>query len=161
MAVREILLLGNEALYKTSQEVQKDQLDKAAQVIQDLNDTMTIFIKEHGFGRAIAAPQIDEAFRIIYFNLGDRIHHFINPVLTFPDDETFMMWDDCMSFPGLEVYLKRHKRCHIAYKNLDWDDCEITFEGDLSELFQHEYDHLDGILAVQRAENLKSFRYKK
>jgi peptide deformylase len=63
-----------------------------------------------------------------------------------------------MSFPGLEVKLLRHKKCRVYYKNLEWVDCELEFEGDLAELIQHEYDHLDGILAVQRAIDNKSLR---
>ena len=59
--------------------------------------------------------------------------------------------DDCMSFPGLLVRVKRYKRCIIYYKDLEWNDCSMELEGDMSELIQHEYDHLDGILATLRA----------
>lgn len=161
MPEREILLLGNEVLYKVSDEIQQSNLDKAKQVVNDLHDTIVAFKERYGFGRAIAAPQIGESVRIIYMHLGNETHHFINPVLEFIGDETFYMWDDCMSFPGLEVYLQRYKKCKVTYKNLDWEDCEMHFEGDLSELFQHEYDHLDGILSVQRAQDMKSFRINK
>lgn len=158
MAVKEILLLGNPKLYEISTAIDEKTIDKARQVINDLHDTIVVFKKKHGFGRAIAAPQIGESVRIIYMHLGDESHHFINPVLEFSDDETFYMWDDCMSFPGLEVYVERYKKCKITYKNLNWETCEMKFEGDLAELIQHEFDHLDGILAVQRAKDLKSFR---
>ncbi len=63
-----------------------------------------------------------------------------------------------MSFPGLEVRLLRYNKVVVTYKGISWNDCEISFEGDLSELIQHEYDHLDGIMAVQRAIDNRSFR---
>ena len=158
MAVREILLLGNENLYKVSRELSKAEIDKAGQIINDLHDTMMDFRKKYGFGRAIAAPQINELFRIIYMDFDGKEIALINPRLEFADDEKFEMWDDCMSFPGLEVRLSRYKRCRVYYKDLEWKDCVFEPEGDISELVQHEYDHLDGILAVQRAIDSKSYR---
>lgn len=158
MAVREILLLGNENLYKISKEVTKDEIDKAKKVVTDLHDTMMNFREKYGFGRAIAAPQINELFRIIYMNFDGSSIAFINPRLEFKDNEKFEMWDDCMSFPGLEVKLLRYKSCKVFYKDLQWKDCVIEFTNDLSELIQHEYDHLDGVLAVQKAIDNKSFR---
>ncbi|WP_026895820.1 peptide deformylase [Clostridiisalibacter paucivorans] len=161
MAIREILLLGNENLYKKCKEVSEYEIDKAEQIVNDLHDTIMDFRKSYGFGRAIAAPQIDEFFRIIYIYFNGRSIALINPRLEFEDDEKFEMWDDCMSFPGLEVKLYRYKKCKIYYKDLDWKDCVLDAIGDLSELIQHEYDHLDGILAVQRAIDGKSFRINK
>lgn len=161
MPVKPILLLGDETLYNISEEIDQSNRDKAKQVVGDLHDTIVAFKEQYGFGRAIAAPQIGESVRIIYMHLGDDTHHFINPVIEFIGDDKFYMWDDCMSFPGLEVHVERYKKCKVTYKNLDWEDCQMHFEGDLSELFQHEYDHLDGILAVQRAKDLKSFRINK
>ena len=158
MSTREILLLGNERLYRMCKEISKDEIHKAKQIVTDLHDTMMEFRKKYGFGRAIAAPQIDEPFRIIYINFDDRTTALINPKLEFYEDRKFDMWDDCMSFPGLEVRLYRYKKCKIYYKDLEWRDCILEVTGDLSELIQHEYDHLDGILAVQRAIDNRSFR---
>lgn len=85
---------------------------------------------------------------------------FINPVLSFPDEDKMDVMDDCMSFPGLLVRVERYKRCVIRYKDENWQDCEMKLEGDLSELLQHEYDHLGGILAVMRAKDQKSLFLK-
>lgn len=161
MASREILLLGNENLYKVCSEVSQNEIDKAKQVVQDLHDTIMEFRKKHGFGRAIAAPQINEPFRIIYMYYNEKSIAFINPRLEFEEDDKFEMWDDCMSFPGLEVKVLRQRKCTVYYKDLEWKDCKLECTGDLSELLQHEYDHLDGILAVQRAIDSKSFRINK
>ncbi|MGE5679181.1 MAG: peptide deformylase [Pseudomonadota bacterium] len=161
MAVREILLLGNEELYKTCAEVPREDIERAGRIALDLQDTMAEFRRKYGFGRAIAAPQINEHVRMIYLNYDGNPKVLINPWLDFIGDEKFEVWDDCMSFPGLEVRLYRYKKCKVCYKNLNWEDCTLEFEGDLSELIQHEYDHLDGILAVQRVIDSKAFRMNK
>jgi len=161
MAVREILLLGNENLYKVCKEVSWDNIEKARRIVEDLHATIMDFRGKYGFGRAIAAPQINELCRMIYMNFDNNSIALINPRLEFIDSEEFEVWDDCMSFPGLEVRLHRYKKCKVYYKDLNWNDCTLDFTGDLSELIQHEYDHLDGILAVQRAIDNKSFRINK
>lgn len=159
MAVRKILLLGNEELYKVSEKVKEEDLKEIKRVIEDLHDTLMDFREKYKAGRAIAAPQIGYFKRIIYMNI-DKPVTLINPKIEYIDDELMEVWDDCMSFPELLVKVKRHKRCKIHYKDLEWKDNVLELEGDLSELLQHEYDHLDGILAVQRAIDNKSFKIK-
>lgn len=157
--IKEILLLGNEKLYEPSTEVQKSELEDLGQVIQDLHDTLMDFREKYHAGRAVAAPQIGVQKRLLYMYI-DQPVVFINPGLEFPDDEKMEVMDDCMSFPGLLVKVERYKRCIIHYKDENWNDCEMSLEGDLSELLQHEYDHLDGILAVMRAKDDKSLFLK-
>ena len=157
MAVREILLLGNERLYDKSNEVEINELGDINSLVDDLHDTLMDFRKRYGVGRAIAAPQIGNFKRVIYMHI-DRPVVFINPVMEYIGDEKFQVWDDCMSFPGLKVKLLRNKRCRLYYKDLKWKDCYMDITDDLSELLQHEYDHLDGILAVQRALDDKSLK---
>ncbi len=91
MSKKTILLLGNEKLYARSIEIEESEIMKAEEVINNLHDTIVNFKNRHGFGRAIAAPQIGELVRIIYFHLGDKTYHFINPILEFVDDEKFKM----------------------------------------------------------------------
>lgn len=159
MAVRKVMLLGNEELYKISEEVRKDDLTEITRIIADLHDTLINFRDKYGVGRAIAAPQIRFFKRIIYVNI-DKPVILINPKIEYIDDEMIVVWDDCMCFPELLVKVKRYKRCRIYYKDLNWKDNVLELEGDLSELLQHEYDHLDGILAVQKAIDEKSFKIK-
>lgn len=160
MAVREILLLGNEKLYDVSTEVKEEELKNIKEITEDLHDTLMNFRKEYGAGRAIAAPQINVFKRIIYMNIGEPVT-FINPRLEYIGNEKIEVWDDCMSFPKLRVKVPRYRQCRIYYKDLSWNDCMLEFSDDLSELMQHEYDHLDGILAVQRAIDNKSFKIEK
>lgn len=158
--IREILLLGNPALYEISEAVREDELEGMAALQEDLHDTMMEFRRVYKAGRAIAAPQIGVKKRVLYMNVGEPVL-FINPVLEFPDGETMEVLDDCMSFPGLLVKVDRYRRCRILYKDRNWRDCRMELEGDLSELLQHEYDHLDGILATMRARDNRAFYMKR
>jgi peptide deformylase len=156
MAVKEILLLGNPALYEVSEAVEHGELNEIADAVTDLHDTMMDFRKRYDFGRAIAAPQIGVRKRLFYLHIDEPVA-FVNPELTGMSDEMIEIWDDCMSFPGLSVRVRRHRRCRIRYRDLSWSEREMDLEGDLAELIQHEYDHLDGVLAVMRAIDAKSF----
>ncbi len=158
--IREILLLGNPALYEISEEVREEELEAMAALQEDLHDTMMEFRRVYKAGRAIAAPQIGVKKRVLYMNVGEPVL-LINPVMEFPDGETMEVMDDCMSFPGLLVKVDRYRRCRVCYKDRNWRDCVMEPEGDLSELLQHEYDHLDGILATMRARDNRAFYIKK
>ena len=114
------------------------------------------FKKRHGVGRAIAVPQIGFMKRLIYMYIDEPVV-FINPVLDQKSKDLIEVWDDCMCFPDLLVKVLRHQRVRLVYRDLDWKERSLDAEGDLSELLQHECDHLDGILAVSRAIDGKSF----
>jgi peptide deformylase len=154
--VKDILILGDPALYKKSEPVQPGEIRLVKDTAADLHDTLMDFRKKYKAGRAMAAPQIGVRKRIIYMNITEPVV-FINPSLEYAGHETFELMDDCLSFPGLLVKVRRYKRSVIRYKNMDWEDCQMELEDDLSELLQHEYDHLDGILATMRAVDNKSF----
>lgn len=155
--IRKILLLGDQRLYQVSAPVLEEQRDQLAALEEDLRDTMLEFRRVHRVGRAIAAPQIGVFKRVIYMNAPEMEAPvlLVNPRLEFPDQERMELWDDCMSFPGLLVRLKRYRKCVVRFLDRDWKEQTLVLEGDLSELIQHEYDHLDGILAVDRAESSK------
>jgi len=146
-----ILLLGDPKLYRQSLPVKKEELSSALEVVKDLHETITTFQTEHGWGRAIAAPQIGAFKRIVYMFHKQTSSVFINPVLTEKNDEMIEVWDNCMSFPHLFVKVNRHKSCRLTYHDEDWVEYTEILEGDMSELIQHEVDHLDGILAVSKA----------
>lgn len=154
--IRDILLLGNPKLYEKSEPVREDEIESLSSVINDLHDTMMDFRNTYHCGRAIAAPQIGVMKRLIYMHI-DRPVVFINPALHFPDDERMEVMDDCMSFPHLLVKVKRYKRCSISYTGQQGQPQSMDLDGDLSELLQHEYDHLDGITATLRAIDPFSF----
>lgn len=159
MSIKEILLLGNPRLYEVSEPVKKDELDKMKDVVDDLHDTLMDFRKRYGVGRAVAAPQIGVMKRLVYMYITEPVV-FINPELSQKSKDMIVVWDDCMSFPDLLVKVRRHKTCAVAYHDLAGDKQSMQLEDDLSELLQHEYDHLDGILAVSRAIDSRSFALK-
>jgi peptide deformylase len=157
--IKEILLLGNPKLYEVSDPVQKEELDFIRGTVNDMHDTLLEYRRIHSAGRAIAAPQIGVQKRLLYMCI-DKPVVFINPTLKFYDEELMEVMDDCMSFPGLLVKVLRHRRCIINYLDMDFEKRELWLEGDLSELLQHEFDHLDGILATMRALDNKSLYYQ-
>jgi len=156
MGVREVLRLGNPRLYEASTPVDRGELPALRQVVRDLHDTMMAFREEYNAGRAIAAPQIGAMKRLVYMNINEPVV-FINPTLSPQGGETMEVWDDCMCFPDLLVKVLRHRRCLVVYRDLEWRERAMSLEGDLSELLQHEVDHLDGVLAVSRAIDGRSF----
>ena len=154
--IKEILTLGDPRLYEKSEAIRPDEGEAVTGWVTDLHDTLMTYREKYGAGRAVAAPQIGVFKRLLYAYM-DRPYVFINPVLTFPDDETYELLDDCMSFPGLMVRVRRHRRADIAYLDQTFTPQTMRLEGDFSELLQHEYDHLDGILATMRAVDDKAF----
>lgn len=153
--VREILKLGDPRLYEISEEVTEEDVKYIGEWVADLHDTLMDYRKTYGAGRAVALPQIGVAKRLLYMYT-DKPYVFINPVMEFPDDEQYELMDDCMSFPGLMVKVSRYKRAVIHYMDEKLTPQTMELKGDLSELLQHEYDHLDGILATMRAVDDKS-----
>ena len=105
-----------------------------------------------GFGRAIAAPQIGLARRIVMVDLGAGPFPVINPEITWRSDELFELWDDCFSVPDRLVRVRRHRSISLAFRDHAlqprvWRE----LPAELAELLQHEIDHLDGVLMVDRA----------
>lgn len=157
---REILLLGDPRLYEISEEVRRDELEKLRPVFADMFDCIKGIRRDYGFGRAIAAPQIGLKKRLICI-LTDKPYVIINPTLEFVGDERMELMDDCMSFPNLLVRVQRYRHCILRYRDENWEEQVMHMDDDMSELIQHEYDHLDGILATMRAIDNKSFVMKK
>jgi peptide deformylase len=147
-----VLLLGDPRLRQPCRPV----LDFEAPGFRDhgrrLRGALDRFRSEHGFGRAIAAPQIGIPLRMIAMNLGRGSFLLVNPELTRPSAKRFTLWDDCMSFSWLMVRLDRNMSVNLRYQDEggEWISQENVGQ-DVSELLQHEVDHLDGILALDRA----------
>jgi peptide deformylase len=154
----DILLLGDPRLYMPCQPVIREEVENLSETIDKMARLILAFRSRYSRGRAIAAPQIGVLKQLIVLNIDRKIALF-NPCLTFPDSELFELWDDCMSFPNLMVRLRRYRRCILTFRNEDWDDITWELEGGMSELMQHECDHLMGILATQRAMDNQSFKF--
>ena len=99
----------------------------------------------------------DWSFQAYYLYEYGKPHIFINPTLLDLSSEMIEIWDDCMSFPAIRVKVRRHRTGRINFLDIEWAQQMLSLERDLSELLQHKCDHLDGILAMQRAIDGKSF----
>jgi peptide deformylase len=159
MAKREILQLGNPVLWERSAAVSAIKSRESQELIRDLSDTLAAFRQSTGYGRGIAAPQLGILKRVIFIRMQPLgfCGPLFNPRITWESDQKFELWDDCFSFPDLLVRVSRAVAVHVDYQD-DWGlNQSLDAEGDLSELLQHEIDHLDGILAVQRAISPQAF----
>jgi peptide deformylase len=154
-----ILKLGNPRLYEVSVPVKKLELPELKPIIKDLHEILVDFRTKYNAGRAIAAPQIGVLKRLIYLNI-DKPVVIINPELYDLSSKMIEIWDDCLCFPELFVRVERHESCKIRFLDRQWNAHVWELNGDLSELLQHEYDHLDGILATQRAVDNRSFKLR-
>ena len=157
--LQDLLLLGDPRLYERCEPVLQSELPLVGHWVADLDNVMKEVKARYNFGRAIAAPQLGIMKRLIYMNI-DRPVVFINPELLDLSDEMFELWDDCMSFSNLLVKVRRHRRLTIRYLDEQWRSQQWDMSDDLSELLQHEYDHLDGILCIMRAIDARSFRWR-
>lgn len=157
--LEDLLLLGNPLLYETCDPVLPSELELIDCWVADLHNVMEEIRAKYNFGRGIAAPQLGIMKRLIYMNI-DKPIVLINPEIVNLSDEVFELWDDCMSFPNLLVKVIRHKHLTVKYLDESWQQHEWTVSDDLSELLQHEYDHLEGILCTMRAIDNKSFKWR-
>jgi peptide deformylase len=157
--IHDILKLGDPRLYEVCTPVLREELVEVPGWIQQLHEAMEDVRRVYGFGRGIAAPQLGIMKRLFYLQL-DRPYVVINPELKGLSEEEFALWDDCMSFPNLLVRVKRHQSLSLHYLDEHWQPQVWQVEGAISELIQHEYDHLDGVLCTMRAVDEKSFRWK-
>ena len=157
--LKDLLLLGDPRLYEKCDPILPSESSQVKDWVADLDNVMKEVKARYHFGRAIAAPQLGIMKRLIYMNI-DRPVVFINPELVNLSDELFELWDDCMSFPQLLVKVKRHRALTIRYLDEDWQPQQWDMTDDLSELMQHEYDHLDGVLCTMRAIDARSFKWR-
>jgi peptide deformylase len=149
MPARRILQLGDPLLRAVSTPVGTPA--EAAGLFEDLRDSLHDFQRTRGFGRGISAVQIGETKRLIYIEFDGRAYSLRNPVYDLQSPEKFRLWDDCFSFPDLLVWLERSQIVRVRYEDEQGATQILEATGALSELLQHEIDHLDGILAVDRA----------
>lgn len=154
MAIRDILLLGNPQLRVKCSRVKNFSDPELRSTINDLSDTLANFRRRKGFGRGIAAPQIGSSLRILFLNLDEPVV-FINPIITKRSRQLMTLWDDCFSFPDILVKVKRFTIITVRFQDESGKRKTLTADGSLSELLQHEIDHLDGILAIDRAVDSK------
>jgi len=141
MAVKEVRKIGDPVLREKSKKVKKID-ESIMQLVRDLTDTL----KETG-GVGMAAPQIGITRRVFIVNVDNKIHVFINPEIEVLDDQKIKSDEGCLSIYSIKDFnVKRFSKVKVRAKNLKWKDVEIIAEGLLARIFQHEIDHLNGVL---------------
>jgi peptide deformylase len=150
MTIHRIRLLGDPILRASCEPITRPRSTAVRVIMDDLRETL------RDWQSRFAAPQIGAPVRMVYVEM-DRPWPLINPEILDIGTEDFEVWDDCFSFPNLLVRVARAYRIRIRYQDLKGEWEEVELEGDRAELLQHEIDHLDGVLAVDRPHGLDPF----
>jgi peptide deformylase len=158
LAVRKIIRMGHPALRQVARRVDRGDLgsDWLARLVEDMVDTL----RDYG-GIGLAAPQIAEPVRLAIIEIeggptryGDiepvPLTVFVNPEIEIIDARTAGYWEGCLSVPGLRGFVERPQHVRARYLDLQGRSCELELEGFLATVFQHEFDHLDGRLYVDK-----------
>lgn len=159
MAVRKVLQLGDPGLRDIAKRVEDPAAPEIRALVEDLADTLAFWRKTTGYGRGIAAPQIGVNLRVIFLRLpGEEPWPLVNPEIVARSEEKIVVWDACLSFLSIFMQVERHREITVRYQDLRGESHEIRAgeERNLSELLQHEIDHLDGILAVDRITDIRT-----
>lgn len=144
MAILEIIKYPDPTLRKKCQEV-KEITPEIKKLIEDMAETM----EEKG-GEGLAAPQVGVLKRAIVVKTGKGQVALINPRITKKSKEKEIIEEGCLSFPGFWLKIKRAKEVEVEALDLKGEKIQIKAEGFLARVIQHEIDHLDGILFVDR-----------
>ena len=151
MSVRPVRLFGDPVL-RTPADPVVDFDRQLRSLVKDLAETM---LEERGAG--LAAPQLGVSLRVFTFDVDDIVGHLVNPVLEFPDEQEQDGPEGCLSIPGL--YFDTKRRLNVVAKGFDMHGEPLQIVGTelMARCLQHETDHLDGVLFVDRldAENKK------
>ncbi len=159
MPVQPILQLGDPVLREKCRRVEDPASPMIHSLVADLSDTLAHSRAETGYGRAIAAPQIGVLQRVIFLRLpGENPWPLVNPEIVERSKETIVVWDACLSFLSIFMQVERHREITVRYQDLTGKTLQVEAGKDrnLSELLQHEIDHLDGILAIDRVIDVKT-----
>ncbi len=149
MTIHRIRLLGDPVLTNPAEPIASPSSAAVRVIVDDLRETLRDWQSRFGTGRAIAAPQIGAPVRIVYVEM-EKPWVLINPEIVEVGADDFPVWDDCFSFPHLLVRVLRAHRIRVRYQDMKGKTLEVDLEGERAELLQHEIDHLDGVLAVDR-----------
>src|ERR1700740_229314 len=159
MAIQTVLQLGDPKLREIATRVANTRAPEIAVLVRDLADTLAYWRATTGYGRGIAAPQIGVAQRVIFLQLpGAQPWPLVNPQITERSAEKIVVWDACLSFLSIFMQVERHRDITVRYQDLrgNWQEIRAGELRNLSELLQHEIDHLDGILCLDRVRDLKT-----
>ncbi|MGF1760761.1 peptide deformylase [Photobacterium sagamiensis] len=155
----DIIQLGNPVLRAQAAALTSVQIELSTPFLESLKQIMR---KYQGVG--IAAPQVGQSIRafIVASRPNERYPHaplmeptvMLNPELLWQSDEMEKDWEGCLSIPGIRAKVNRHKRIQVRYQTESGRVIETEFDGFIARIFQHELDHLNGIVFLDKAEKL-------
>jgi peptide deformylase len=158
MAVRTIIRMGHPTLRRTARPLTDAELGstETAALVADMVDTL-----HAAGGIGLAAPQIDVPLRLAIIEIpGGPSRYgtipampmsvFANPVIEVVDPVSAGYWEGCLSVPGMRGFVERPQHIRVRYRSLDGAAHDIELTGFLATVFQHEFDHLDGRLYIDR-----------
>ena len=143
----------NPQLREMSEAVKKEDL-KSSEILKLIEEMGPIMFEKDGVG--LAAPQVGVSKRVIVININDRAVPFINPKIIKKSILKDIKEEGCLSVPGVFGRVKRHSSIKVKFMDIEGNEHEIKARGYLARIFQHEIDHLDGLLFLDR---LVSRRY--
>jgi peptide deformylase len=144
VTVQPIRLFGDPVL-RTKAEPVVDFDKELRRLVKDLTDTLL-----DAGGAGLAAPQLGVGLRVFAFDVDGVVGHLVNPVLEFPDEEEQEGPEGCLSIPGIYVDTKRRQNVVARGFNEYGDPVQLVGSGMMARCCQHEVDHLDGILFIDR-----------
>lgn len=161
MAIRKVLRMGHPILRKKARELKEKEIasPEVQRLIDDMIDTM------HDYdGIGLAAPQIGEAVRVSVIEFDDEnpryqdmgvqgLETYINPKMTVIDSEPQGFWEGCLSVPGIRGLVHRPRGVRVEYLDRNGKKKTVEAHGFLATVFQHEFDHLDGVLYIDRVQS--------
>lgn len=160
MAIRKVARMGHPILRQSARELKVEELQSPEfkRLVQDMIDTMA----EYG-GIGLAAPQIHESVKVAILGFGEDNERYpgmgeqpltvlVNPKVTPLTEERQGFWEGCLSVPGLRGLVYRPKKIRVDYIDMTGAQQSVEAEGFAATVFQHELDHLDGVLFVDRIE---------
>ena len=163
MPVREILHVGNPLLRERSREITRDELasSQMQHLIDDLIDTM-----HDANGAGIAAPQVGEMVRIATIEVTENPRYpykpripltiVVNPIIEPLDDELVEVNEGCLSVPNMRGNVMRNVNVRVRWWDRDGAEHDEVRRGLTAGTFQHECDHLDGVLFLDRVHDTRS-----
>lgn len=150
MTVRKILTIPNDdkALRKKSKKIEKiDSL--MLQLFDDMLETI------EGIGYGLAAPQVGILKKIVVIRYEDTVYKLINPKIIEKSEDMICDIEACLSVPDKMGDVDRYRRIVVKSTDINGKNIKITAENLLARVFQHEIDHLDGILYIDKAKNIR------
>jgi peptide deformylase len=141
-----IIEYPNEILKRKAQKIK----DPKSQEIKDLVFDMLQTMENSGNALGLAAPQVGASVRLCIIKLSGKTHILINPKITHKSWSKEICEEGCLSFPGKFIPVKRNKKVTVKAINRKGEKIILKAEGLLSRALQHEIDHLNGILFIER-----------